>query len=215
MNDVLEALRRARVFGIVREATRERGRAVAEAAIEGGVRALEVSLVSAEAELLIKDLVGAYGSAVLIGAGTVLTPDELDRAVDAEARYCVSPSLSAEVQRRSAEIGLPCFPGVLTPTEVAAAAALGAQAVKIFPVGALGPSYLRDLRGPFPSVPLLAVGGMDLDKARLAIADGAHAVGVGSPLFRCPAGLRAGSAEHLAHIRTIAARFTEAVSDAK
>ncbi|MEO5885175.1 MAG: bifunctional 4-hydroxy-2-oxoglutarate aldolase/2-dehydro-3-deoxy-phosphogluconate aldolase, partial [Candidatus Limnocylindrales bacterium] len=127
--------------------------------------------------------VATTNAPIAIGAGTVLSVEAAVRAIDAGATFLVSPHLDCEVVRWAAERGIPFLPGTATPTEVLAAWRAGAAAVKIFPASALGPSFLRELRGPFPDIPLQPTGGISVEDAGDYIRAGAIAVGMGSWLF--------------------------------
>lgn len=118
-----------------------------------------MSLSGAGALRVIEEVAGKAAGAARIGAGTVLTADDARRARDAGAEYAVTPSLGPGVDE-ALRLGLPVLAGALTPTEVAAAAAAGATAVKLFPAAAHGPGYLTALRDPFPDVPFVPVGGV-------------------------------------------------------
>ncbi|MFC8094551.1 bifunctional 4-hydroxy-2-oxoglutarate aldolase/2-dehydro-3-deoxy-phosphogluconate aldolase [Streptomyces sp. NPDC057301] len=124
---------------------------------------------------------GLLGPDALLGAGTVLTADDARRAAEAGAAYTVTPGVT-EAVAASRALGLPVLAGALTPTEVASAVSEGATAVKLFPAGPGGVELLRALRGPFPEVPFVPVGGIGARAARDHLAAGAVAVGVGSPL---------------------------------
>ena len=101
------------------------------------------------------------------------------RALDAGARFLVSPHLDVELVRWAAARGVPFFPGVLTPTEILAAWRAGAAAVKLFPASVAGPALVRELRGPLPDIPLMPTGGVTLESAPVFIAAGAVGVGMG------------------------------------
>ena len=102
-------------------------------------------------------------------------------AVDAGARFLVSPSLDEEVIRTGHRYGIPVFPGVSTPTEMVRGLELGADALKLFPASAHDPSWLTEVLAPLPQVPLLPTGGVTVDSAPEWIAAGAVAVGIGRP----------------------------------
>ena len=157
---------------------------VAAGLVEGGVRILEVTMDSPGAEELIGELRTTDGLTVL--AGTVRTPAEAERAVAAGAEGCVSPVFSAQVVSRCRELGVPAIPGALTPTELETATAAGATLVKLFPAGALGPAYVRDVLAPLRGVRLLASGGIDAGNAADFLRAGAVAVAAGSSLTGSP-----------------------------
>jgi 2-dehydro-3-deoxyphosphogluconate aldolase/(4S)-4-hydroxy-2-oxoglutarate aldolase len=115
----------------------------------------------------------------LVGAGTVLSIGAAQRAVDAGARFIVSPHADVELIAWCAARGVPCFPGALSPSEILAAWEAGASAVKLFPAAAVGPAYLAQIAGPFPGIPLVPTGGVGAETAGAWIAAGAIAVGMG------------------------------------
>jgi 2-dehydro-3-deoxyphosphogluconate aldolase/(4S)-4-hydroxy-2-oxoglutarate aldolase len=153
---------------------------VLAALVEGGITVVEITLDSEDAFGQIRR--AAEHPELLVGAGTVASVDEVDAAARSGARFCAAPTTSAAVVRRCAELGLVAIPGALTPTEIAGALELGAPLVKLFPAGAVGPAYLRELRGPLPHAPLVATGGIDEASAGAFLEAGAAAVGIGSAL---------------------------------
>ena len=160
--------------------------ATCEALLDGGIRAFELTLNAPESTAL-KALTAAVrwseGSGIVVGAGTVLSMESARRAIDAGAAFLVAPHLDTEVVAWAARDGIPMLPGAATPTEVLAAWRAGAAAVKVFPASTLGPSFIRELRGPLPDVPLLPTGGVTVGNAAAYIEAGAVAVGIGSWLF--------------------------------
>jgi 2-dehydro-3-deoxyphosphogluconate aldolase/(4S)-4-hydroxy-2-oxoglutarate aldolase len=156
---------------------------IGEALVAGGVRVMELTLNEPEAAALasIRSLAAAAdGLGALVGAGTVLTIDAAQRAIDAGARFIVSPHTDTALIMWCADQGVPCFPGALTPTEIGAAWTAGASAVKLFPASAVGPGYLTQIAGPFPDIPLVPTGGVSAENAAAWIKAGALAVGMGS-----------------------------------
>ena len=155
---------------------------IADGLLAGGVTTIEVTLDSPEAHVSIAAL--AARSSVVAGAGTVLDLAAARRAIDAGAAFLVAPHLDAAVVEAAAARGVAMLPGALTPTEVVAAWAAGAAAVKLFPACPLGPSYLAALRAPLAHVPLVPTGGIDDGNAAAFLAAGATARGVGGWLTR-------------------------------
>ncbi|MEU9453259.1 bifunctional 4-hydroxy-2-oxoglutarate aldolase/2-dehydro-3-deoxy-phosphogluconate aldolase [Streptomyces sp. NPDC048277] len=177
-------LARTRVMAILRSADASGLPAVADALAAGGVTCLEVTLTTEGALDALALIREELGSAVAVGAGTVMTRSDLRDAVAAGAEFLVAPVVEPDVIRAAADLGIPCYPGAWTPTEVATAWRAGAAAVKLFPACTGGPAHLRQLRAPLPDIPLVAVGGVDLAEAGEYITAGARAVGIGSPLLR-------------------------------
>jgi 2-dehydro-3-deoxyphosphogluconate aldolase/(4S)-4-hydroxy-2-oxoglutarate aldolase len=180
--DVVRAIEETGVVAVIRLADGSRLRAVAEALVEGGVRAVEVTMTVPRAVELIAQLSRGVPSEVILGAGTVLDADTAARVVDAGARFVVSPVFRREVVARCAELDVAVMPGCLTPTEILAAWDAGADLVKVFPATALGPTYFKDVLAPLPQVRLMPTGGVTRDNASEWIRAGAVAIGVGTAL---------------------------------
>jgi 2-dehydro-3-deoxyphosphogluconate aldolase/(4S)-4-hydroxy-2-oxoglutarate aldolase len=206
--DLLEELGRRRVLAIIRADGPELALDCIRTLVTAGVTALEVSLTTPGGAEAIAKARSEFDPSVLLGAGTVLTAAQADEVAAAQAGFVVTPAITRGAHR-SVELGLPLLCGALTPTEVIGALDLGALAVKIFPAKLYGPGYLKELRAPLPTAPLIAVGGVDAASAPLYLEAGALAVGLGSPLLG-DAG-RGGSQSALA---SRAADFLAAVSHA-
>ena len=183
-DEVLKLVGNQRLIAILRGDFRGRELALAQALIEGGVRALEVSTVSPGFDRVLRRLVDAFGTKAAIGVGTVLSEAHVAAAADAGATFMVAPNLSLTVLASAQDAGLAAFPGALTPTEVLAAADAGADAVKLFPAATVGPEYVRALRGPLPNLRLIPTGGVALDNLAAWFAAGAWAIAIGSELVR-------------------------------
>jgi len=181
--DLLTLLRERRLLAIVRGRS---GQAALEAVLtlaRDGIGLIEVSLTSEGALEVISRARAELGPEAVVGAGTVVTARDARDARAAGAEFVVTPGLGAGVGEAQG-LGLPVIAGALTPSEVIAARAAGADAVKLFPASAGGgPEYLAALRAPFPDVPFVPVGGVDAQSARRYLELGAVAVGVGSPLI--------------------------------
>ncbi|MEU8569984.1 bifunctional 4-hydroxy-2-oxoglutarate aldolase/2-dehydro-3-deoxy-phosphogluconate aldolase [Streptomyces pathocidini] len=180
--DFTAALRRERLVAIVRGKDPDASLRTVLALVEEGIALVEISLSGAEAAGVIRRARAELGPDAWLGAGTVLTAQDAEAAADAGANFIVTPGLGAGVDA-SVRRGLPVLAGVATPTEVIAARAAGATALKLFPAANFGgPAYLKALRAPFPDLPFVPVGGVDAAAAGEYLALGATAVGVGSPL---------------------------------
>ena len=183
------------VVAIGRRVRATAGPDIAAALADGGVRAFELTLNEPEADALhaIEAVAGvAPGLGLEVGAGTVLSQEAARRAIDAGATFIVMPHLDVEIVEWAARFDIPAFPGCATPTEILAAWRAGAAAVKAFPASSLGPGFIRELRGPFPDIPLLPTGGVTLETAPAFITAGAIGVGMGGWLIGDgdPAGVR-------------------------
>jgi len=179
--EFLTELARERLLVIIRGTDPAAAIQAALVLLESGIRILEVSLVTTDALRVIAAVARRAPEGCVVGAGTVLTREDVARAQEAGARFMVTPALTESVAESVAR-GIPVLAGALTPTEVVTAMSLGATAVKVFPASIGGPAYLRALRDPFPGVPFVPVGGVDAALAAEYLAAGAVAVGVGSPL---------------------------------
>lgn len=180
--EITRAALAQRVVAIVRGDTYEQTTTLADTLLTAGVEALEISLTSPFALDTIGMLRRETGADAVIGAGTVLDAASARAALDAGARFLVSPGLDADVIRTGHRHGVPVFPGVATPTEMIQALELGADALKLFPASGRSPAWLRDVRAALPQAPLVPTGGVTVEAAPEWIAAGAVACGMGSAL---------------------------------
>jgi 2-dehydro-3-deoxyphosphogluconate aldolase/(4S)-4-hydroxy-2-oxoglutarate aldolase len=178
-----DALSQVPVVGVMRGCPPEHAVAVARAAVEAGLRCVEVTMNSPDAARQIRDLVKSLAGDALVGAGTITSPALVEEAAEAGAAYGVAPDLHLPTIERARALGLDFVPGTMTTTEILAAWREGAVMVKVFPSSVLGAGFFRALRGPVPDVPLLATGGVTAALARELLAAGADAVGVTSAVF--------------------------------
>ena len=129
-------------------------------------------------------LKAAFGATMKIGAGTVLSVEEVRAAHDAGAEFIVSPDSDPEVIAETKRLGMVSIPGAMTPSEIKRAWALGADIVKLFPADDLGYHYIQNLKGPLPHIPLMATGGVNPDTIPEFLSRGILAVGTGITVFR-------------------------------
>jgi 2-dehydro-3-deoxyphosphogluconate aldolase/(4S)-4-hydroxy-2-oxoglutarate aldolase len=193
------------VVAIARRLGGERLEAIADGLLGGGVRAFEVTLNEPEATALEAIRIvarHAEGTSLAIGAGTVLTIEAAARALDAGARFLVMPHTDHELIGWAAARGVPSFPGAMTPTEILTAWRAGAAAVKLFPASVVGPTFIREFRGPFPDIPLVPTGGVTIDSIGPLVRAGASAVGLGTWLLGegDPAGIAERGAQAVAAV---------------
>jgi len=170
------------VVAIVRVGSAQEAVEVCGAIAKGGVKSIEVTMTVPGAIDAIKEFKSAMKGEVLVGAGTVLDPETARAVILAGAEFVVSPNLNLKVIEVCHRYGKIVIPGTLTPTEILAAWEAGADIVKVFPAGALGPGYLRDIKGPFPQIRLTPTGGVNLENTPDFIRAGAVAVSVGTSL---------------------------------
>lgn len=185
MNDIGDTLREVIEDGVILCVRLGEGAAVIDAtraAIRGGLRLIEMTLTTPGALDAIHRL--ATDGEGLVGAGTVLSTDDVGRVADSGGRFVLSPVFDSDVVDAARERGLLAIPGASTPKEILTAHRHGAKLVKVFPAGALGgPPYLRAIRGPLPDVPLLPTNGPTAETIKDYFDAGATAVGVGGEVF--------------------------------
>lgn len=195
------------VVAIVRVGSAQEAVEVCGAIAKGGVKSIEVTMTVPGAIDAIKEFKSAMKGEVLVGAGTVLDPETARAVILAGAEFVVSPNLNLKVIEVCHRYGKIVIPGTLTPTEILTAWEAGADIVKVFPAGALGPGYLRDIKGPFPQIRLTPTGGVNLENTPDFIRAGAVAVSVGTSLVD----RKAVSERRYDIITENARRFVEAV----
>jgi 2-dehydro-3-deoxyphosphogluconate aldolase / (4S)-4-hydroxy-2-oxoglutarate aldolase len=182
------------VVVIARRLTADDAPEVADALVEGGVLAFEITLNDPiDAALRAIESIAKRSTGLALGAGTVLSIDAAKLAIEAGATFLVMPHTDPELVAWAAARSVPTLPGAFTPTEILAAWRAGAAAVKLFPASVAGPAFVRECLGPFPDIPLIPSGGVTADTAPDFIRAGAVAVGVGSWLIgdSQPAGVSA------------------------
>ncbi len=210
--DVLQRIRATGLIPVVRAESADLAMRAVEAIKAGGVDVLEVTMTVPGAIDVIAKLAATFGTEVVIGAGTVLDPDTANKCVQAGAQFIVSPALNEETIAFCRRNDVAVFPGALTPTEVVNAWNAGADAVKVFPAGAVGgASYLKAVKAPLPQIELVPTGGVSLKTAADFINAGAMALGVGADLVDTKA-LREGRDEV---ITERARQFLEIVREAR
>ncbi len=188
MKNLTEAIKKDRLIAIIRGIAPKDLADVGHALLRGGIHFAEVTFshgdgASAEQTLQsIQILKGEFGENLHVGAGTVLSAQEVEAAVYAGAEYIISPNTEQAVIQKTKALDAVSIPGAMTPTEIVAAYALGADFVKVFPAGNLGPAYIKAIRGPAPHIPLLAVGGIDADNLREFLQAGVCGFGIGGNL---------------------------------
>ncbi|KID31605.1 bifunctional 4-hydroxy-2-oxoglutarate aldolase/2-dehydro-3-deoxy-phosphogluconate aldolase [Prauserella rugosa] len=185
-HDILDQVRRHRAMVIFRGQSPRECLSLAEVLHGEGIRLFEVTLNSADPFAAITALRAEYGDELPVGAGTVLTAADVERAADAGAQFVVSPHVDEDVLARAGQLGLGTVPGAFTATEVVRAVRLGADVVKVFPISPVGAEHIRQLRGPLPDVPMMATGGVGPELAGACLAAGCAGVGVGVQLLGDP-----------------------------
>jgi 2-dehydro-3-deoxyphosphogluconate aldolase / (4S)-4-hydroxy-2-oxoglutarate aldolase len=197
MEDVARRIGEIGIVPVVRAAGVEEARQAVDAILAGGIPVVEITMTVPGAVEVIRSVARQFAGKVLVGAGTVVTREQALACLDAGAQFLVSPGLSLAMVRAARERNIVAIPGALTPTELMAASAEGAEVIKIFPCGSVGgPKYLKALRGPFPNAKVIPTGGVNAGNAAEYITAGAFAIGVGSDLVDTAA-LRQGKPEKI------------------
>ena len=155
-----------------------------ETIVSSGLKTIEIAMNSLGAGGLIKQAKRAAGSSLTIGAGTVLTKDDLELALDSGASFIVLPTLIDEVVESCLKKEIPVFPGALTPSEIYKAHLRGVTMVKVFPAKLFGPAYFKEIKGPFKDIQLLACGGVNPGNIAEFFSSGASAVAFGGSVFK-------------------------------
>ena len=179
LEDNQEALR---LVAILRGTTLTQALEATEVFVDAGIKAVEVTYNTEDAPKIINTLASKYEDRLVVGAGTVMTTADVTSAQKAGASFVLSPDCNPEVIKASKDMGLFSVPGAFTATEVALAHRAGADMVKLFPAGRLGPGYMKDILGPLNHIKFMAVGGIDLTNAGAFLTAGAYSVGIGSSL---------------------------------
>lgn len=173
------------LVAILRGVTPDEADSIAAVIVEAGFGAIEVPLNSPDSLVSIEIIARLFGDKVLVGAGTVLEPREVDEVAEAGARLVIAPNADRAVIERAAHLRLVALPGVATPTEAFAALKAGASALKLFPGEALGPDAVKAWRAVLPKeTHLFPVGGVTLERITPYRRAGASGFGVGSALYK-------------------------------
>jgi len=173
------------LIAILRGVTPDEADSVAAVIVEAGFGAIEIPLNSPDPLVSIEIVARLFGDKVLVGAGTVLEPHEVDEVAKAGARLVVAPNADHAVIERAVKLGLVALPGVATPTEAFAALKAGASGLKLFPGKAIPPEAVRAWRAVLPkAVPLYPVGGVTPERICAYRRAGANGFGVGSALYK-------------------------------
>jgi 2-dehydro-3-deoxyphosphogluconate aldolase / (4S)-4-hydroxy-2-oxoglutarate aldolase len=181
---VLEKVKELGLLAVIRGPSPELTVQMVEALVNGGVKGIEITYSTPNAEEVVKKIAAKYGDSIVLGMGTLTRPEQAESAKAAGACFLVSPVCEPELVKAMVATGLLTMAGALTPTEVLQAYNLGTDVVKIFPGSLGGPAYVKALKGPFPYIPMMPTGGVNAGNAADWFAAGVVAVGAGSEL--CP-----------------------------
>ena len=180
----LDRFRELPLIGILRGVQADSIDSIVETAVSSGLQTIEITMNTPGAPDLIRRAVKSAQGRLMIGAGTVVTSEHMKLALDAGARFIVSPTLVYDVVEYCRDNEIPVFPGAFTPQEIYNAWVAGATMVKIFPAQFMGPGYIKEIKGPFNSIDILACGGITSENIRSYFDCGASAVAFGGSVFR-------------------------------
>ena len=206
-DEVLGRIGAGRIISILRGDYRALDLEIASVLYESGITAIEVTMNSPDAFVAIERLTVGIGDKLSIGAGTVMSEDQVFRAAGSGARFIISPNRNLKVIAASKRSGMISIPGCFTPSEICEALDAGADAVKLFPATSLGSSFVRAIRSPLGDVRMIPTGGVNPEMAREYLIAGAWALGVGSELVSSDVSAAGG----LVRLRAKAEAFVNAV----
>ena len=184
-HEILSRLKDNYLFAVIRGKSADDATKISEAVYEGGIKNIEVTFTTPQADESIKALAKKYADTdMVVGAGTVMDAITARLAIIAGAEFIVSPNFVPEISTVCNTYAVPYLPGCGTVTEVANAMATGVEVAKVFPGGILGPAFIKNVHGPIPHVEMMPSGGVSLDNMDQWMASGAWAVGIGSALTK-------------------------------
>lgn len=187
-NKVIEAINQNKIVAIIRGVESAKLIPLAEAMYDGGIRLMEITysadgkISDAETAANIKALAKHFEGKMYIGAGTVLTENQVELTKNAGGQFIISPDTNKDVIEKTTSLGMVSMPGALTPTEIQAAHRYGADFVKLFPVTNMGIDYVKAVKAPLSHIKLLAVGGINLDNIESYVKAGISGFGIGTSI---------------------------------
>jgi len=210
-NETLAKIKQLGLLAVIRGPSPELTLKMVDALVAGGVFGIEITYSTPNAPEVVHSLAQKYGQEIMLGMGTLVEPAQATEAVQSGANFLVSPHCEKTLAEAMVATGLSVMIGALTPTEVMQAYRFGSDVVKIFPGSLVGPDYIKTLRGPYPYIPMMPTGGVNVENIADWFAAGVFAVGAGSNL--CPtAWAKAGRFDD---ITATARTFVDAVNKAK
>ena len=190
MNMIVDSIIREKLVAIARNVASDSIVSTAKALYEGGFRILEVTFdqssphgvsETAKSIALVRN---AMGGTMLVGAGTVMTSEQVNAAQQAGAQFALAPNTDVKIIRAIVDAGMVAIPGALTPSEIVTAYQAGASIVKLFPAGSFGLDYVKAIRGPINHIPLMAVGGINEENVAQFLNNGFCSAGIGSNVVK-------------------------------
>lgn len=206
---VLQPIYENKLVAVIRGAKEDNIIPIAEALKAGGINILEITAETPGVLAMIEKVRSVFNTGdVIVGAGTVLDSETARVAIMSGAQFVFSPTTNVEMIQMTKRYGAVSIPGAMTPTEILTAYEHGADIIKVFPSGPLGPQYFKDVAGPLPHIPLMPTGGVNLDNIHAYFESGAVAAGLGSALVNTNQNFNTAS---LHDVTEKAIQFTERV----
>jgi 2-dehydro-3-deoxyphosphogluconate aldolase/(4S)-4-hydroxy-2-oxoglutarate aldolase len=178
----VDALLKYKIMGLVRTNDQATGQALAQAMVNAGIRAIEITLTTPGALDIVEKL--SENKDLVVGVGTVISKEDVKSAEKAGAKFIVSPNTDTDVIDKTKSLAMVSMPGIATATEVGRALKAGADILKLFPASTYGPSHLKALRDPYPGQLWCPTGGISLGSVDDWFAAGANLIGLGGPLTK-------------------------------
>ncbi|MFD2922418.1 bifunctional 4-hydroxy-2-oxoglutarate aldolase/2-dehydro-3-deoxy-phosphogluconate aldolase [Halobacillus naozhouensis] len=210
MAETLQRMMEHKLVAVIRGAEGEEVLPIARALHDGGIHILEITADTPQVSELIRSVNDEFSDEVIVGAGTVLDPETARAAIMAGARFIFSPTVNRDTIQLTKRYGVVSIPGAMTPTEILTAYEHGADLIKVFPAGTVGPGYIKDVHGPFPHIPLMPTGGVNLSNIREYFEKGAVAAGLGGSLVNTKQPM---NKDALEDITEKAQQFVKAIKD--
>jgi len=205
----LEHILKNKIVAIVRGVQPQDVIKIAHALVAGGVSTMEVTMNSFNALSVIKQLSKEMGEKMLIGAGTVLDEKMLNEAIDAGARFIISPIVDKKLIKATKKLGAVSIPGAFTPTEIFKAYSFGGDIIKVFPASS-NVNYIKEVRAPLPQIPLMPTGGVSLQNIKEFKKAGAVAFGIGGSLVNAKMEV---TVDYLQEVTEAAKQFMQLVKE--
>ncbi|SFM19416.1 2-dehydro-3-deoxyphosphogluconate aldolase / (4S)-4-hydroxy-2-oxoglutarate aldolase [Gracilibacillus orientalis] len=182
--EILQNIYQHKLVAIIRGVPTEHILNVADALHQGGIRTLEITMDTPNVLGAIEQVRKEFDGELIVGAGTVLDAETARAAIMAGSQFIFSPTVDVNTIKLTKRYGVVSIPGAMTPTEIVTAYETGGDLIKIFPATRLGPTYIKDIKGPLPHIPLMPTGGVNLDNISEYFQVGAVAAGLGSSLVK-------------------------------
>lgn len=178
-HEILASITDTKVVAVIRGGSAEEAVELSKAAVEGGIRAIELTYTTPQVQ---KAFDALHGVDVLLGAGSVLDAETARHAILSGAKFIVSPHFEETIAPVCNRYGIPYLPGCMTIREMVKALEAGCEVIKLFPANNFTPSFIKSVNGPLPHVRIMPTGGINLDNIQDWLAAGAVAAGIGSDL---------------------------------